>query len=82
MCTVAAALAELIVEHHSTAESMSQVTVAMKCSLHKKKVVFFFFFSHPPAVMGLGGRRMTFHSQINVAEKCEFVLFDFIYFFS
>lgn len=35
-----ATLAELIVECHSTPKPMCQVTVAVKCSMHKKKVFF------------------------------------------
>lgn len=72
VCRMTAALAELIVERHSTAKSMCQVTVAMKCSMYKKGKgdIFLILQFHLPMVMGFSWVATDDIScQINVEER-------------
>lgn len=66
------AVAELIVEHHFTPKPMCQVTVAMKCSMHRKEDIFLALLFHLPMVMGLSWAAtddISGYCQINVDER-------------
>lgn len=76
---ITGALAELIVECHSTVKSMRQVTVAMKCSMHKlgKEDIFLHLVFHLPMVMGLS---WVAANDISVWKKEEWRISTFCFF--